>query len=249
MILKYHLEKMDKIKKEESKEEIIKNLENEFKGCELWAIWSSKCWKCGKDIKVAINTTGWSFNPFPYFGEGLWSKEKNEKIETTLRTLGVKRELRYSDTIRDKYIANVCPYCDRIQGDWFLDDELGELIYTLENDFKLLLFKDSILIDKFPNIEEFEKKYWKAFLLRDLKDLEKCKICGCYIDYYPQTFKEYLNKYPESKEIFEKIGKIRKRVTHHISYDPEITIEICTKCHARIHHSKNPKYNKFRPSQ
>jgi succinate dehydrogenase/fumarate reductase-like Fe-S protein len=286
MILKYHLEKMDKIKKEkqmiyckdckhfreqtwndfcyywgtritkayrkfcrgfekkeESKEEIIKNLENEFKGCELWGVWSRKCWKCGKDIKVAINTTGWSFNPFDL----LSASSKAEKIFEILKKMGVNMKLKFSKTIGKSYIGNVCPYCDALQGNWFLNDELSYHIYVPENDFKLLVFKDNNLIDEFSNFEEFEKKYWKAFLLREIRCLEECEICGRYITFSPQTFEDFLKKYPESKEILEKFGKIEKRIVHHISYNPEMIVNICSSCHAKIHHSKNPKYNKFRP--
>jgi hypothetical protein len=34
--------------------------------------------------------------------------------------------------------------------------------------------------------------------------------------------------------------------THHINYFDNKTIRVCTKCHAKIHHSKNKKYDKYR---
>jgi len=34
---------------------------------------------------------------------------------------------------------------------------------------------------------------------------------------------------------------------HHISYKEDITIIVCSSCHAKIHHSKDPKYTKYQP--
>ena len=35
---------------------------------------------------------------------------------------GVKMELRFSETVQHRYMANVCPNCDQTQGNWFLYD-------------------------------------------------------------------------------------------------------------------------------
>jgi hypothetical protein len=127
---------------------------------ELWAIWYRNCWKCGNTIKVALNTEGWSFNPFGEIGI-LWAKTINERIRKALKQFGVKLELRYSKTINDEYIANVCPYCNAIQGEWFIREDFLDLLYGTRQDFKLILFKNGKIIDTFSCIEEFQNKYVK----------------------------------------------------------------------------------------
>jgi hypothetical protein len=62
-----------------------------------------ECWKCGKRIPV-----------FTWKGHQDWQKEKPpEPIPNVL-------QLRYSSVVDHEYWVNVCPYCNRIQGDWYL---------------------------------------------------------------------------------------------------------------------------------
>jgi hypothetical protein len=212
-------------------------------GYELWAVWATKCWKCGKSVKVAIDTDGCSFNPFDHYEEPWKGAGDNEDI---LKSFGVNRELRYSKTAGTTYMANVCPYCGALQGDWFIRDELLEIAYTPPKDFKLFLIKNGSVFDVLSTIEEFKDKYWKFFLYRSLETLGRCEVCRCYISFYPEMFEEY-KKYPEAREILEKYGEIRKLVRHHISYKEDKTIDVCSNCHVKIHQSGSSEYIKFRP--
>ena len=169
--------------------------------------------------------------------------------ENTMRAFnifGVKIELRYSKTVEDKYMANVCPYCNSIQGDWFIHEEAMGFVDNLPEDFKLILIDNGKIVDTLSSVEEFESKYWRFFLDEYLRSLERCYICGCYISYAPKEAEEY-RKYEGAGEILDKYGEIRQLVMHHISYKDNITIDVCPTCHAKIHHSKDPKYAKFRP--
>ena len=211
---------------------------------ELWAVWGSKCWKCGKPITVAMDTAGFAFNPFADIGEP-WRKSMDENTMRALKLFGVKMELRYSKMAGVEYMANVCPHCNIIQGELFLGDEfLG--VVDQRGDFKLLLFDNGEIVDTLSSVEEFETKYWRFFLDEYLRSLERCYICGCYISYAPKKAEEY-RKYEGAGEILDKYGEIRQLVMHHISYRDNITIDICPVCHAKIHHSKDSKYAKFRP--
>jgi len=214
---------------------------------QLWAIWETHCWHCGQKIKVAaeINTEG--FNPSNFMDGAMWSKSEDDKIESTLKALGANRKLKFSKTINDSYLANVCPYCDALQGDWFVQDEVVDQLCSPDESFKILLFKDSILIDTLPSVEKFKQKYWKMFLYENLSFLKKCKVCGCYITDDPSIFEEYLKKYPESNEILAPYGKIKKEIIHHLNYAKNITISVCDFCHAKIHHSEDPEYFRFHP--
>jgi hypothetical protein len=213
---------------------------------ELWAVWGSKCWKCEKPITVTKDTAGWSFNPFVDIGGDMWSNSVNENTIRILNKFNVKMELRYSKTLEDKYIANVCPYCNNIQGNWFINEEFMDIMYNLPEDFKLILIDNGKIADTLSTIEEFESKHWEFFLNHYLKSLKQCHICKCYISDMPEHIEKY-QKYEGAQAILGKYGKIRKLVTHHISYKDNITIDICSVCHAKIHNSKDSKYAKFRP--
>jgi predicted HD phosphohydrolase len=208
-------------------------------------VWDSKCWKCNNRITVAKDTAGWSFNPFADIGE-MWSNSVNENTIRILNKFNVKMELRYSKMANCEYMANVCPYCNNIQGDFFINDEIGDFIYDPTEYFKLVLMHQGNIVDILSSLEEFKSKYWEFYLNNYLESLEQCHICKCYISYTPERIKEY-RKNEKAKPILKEYGEIRKRVRHHISYKDNIIIDICPVCHAKVHHSRDPKYVKFRP--
>lgn len=71
------------------------------------------CWKCGQNVNVAVGSKeGETFFPDDFTGEELTFAEANEVI----------LDRRFSATERRKYLANVCAFCDQIQGNWFLDN-------------------------------------------------------------------------------------------------------------------------------
>ena len=75
------------------------------------AIDLKNCWKCNKNIKIAV---GYKNNE--NMEQDLFT---DEEVEFTKQN-GVILKHRFSGTIKAKYLANVCPYCDQIQGNWFL---------------------------------------------------------------------------------------------------------------------------------
>lgn len=64
----------------------------------------SNCWKCKKQILVFTWPNHSSFS--------ITEPTKKPKPRTI--------QWRYSNTVRSKYWANCCPFCNRIQGDFFL---------------------------------------------------------------------------------------------------------------------------------
>jgi ssDNA-binding Zn-finger/Zn-ribbon topoisomerase 1 len=66
------------------------------------------CYKCDKQMIV-----------FDWSNSELWGKEvPPEPVPKTV-------QLRYTKTIDESYWANVCPFCDSVQGDWYLNMEPG----------------------------------------------------------------------------------------------------------------------------
>ncbi len=92
-----------------------------------YALWQRKCWKCKKDVIVALNVEGWSFVPG---GEGeLWTQELPNWLIKHLRSLGANIHYRKTLTVKEGYYANVCPYCNAVQGEWFLREEILNYLY------------------------------------------------------------------------------------------------------------------------
>lgn len=66
------------------------------------------CYKCEKQMIV-----------FDWSNSEMWSKEEPpEPIPKTVQK-------RYTQTIGESYWANVCPFCNSVQGDWYLNMEPG----------------------------------------------------------------------------------------------------------------------------
>ena len=72
---------------------------------------TTDCWNCGQNVNVAIGDID---------GEGLWQDLFTSEELEFARENGVTLERRFSATAREKYLANICPGCDQIQGNWFL---------------------------------------------------------------------------------------------------------------------------------
>ena len=75
------------------------------------AINMKDCWKCDQSIKVSVGYKDGSELEQDFFTD--------EELEFA-RENGVILERRFSSTAKAKYLANVCPHCDQIQGNWFL---------------------------------------------------------------------------------------------------------------------------------
>ena len=69
------------------------------------------CWKCGGNVTVATGDKDGQGLEQDYF--------TTEEIEFAHEN-GVTLERRFSATVGEKYLANVCTQCDQIQGNWFL---------------------------------------------------------------------------------------------------------------------------------
>lgn len=42
------------------------------------------------------------------------------------------------------------------------------------------------------------------------------------------------------------VGPIKQLVTHHTSYSPEETMPVCSSCHSKIEHSKDPEFKQYK---
>jgi len=130
---------------------------------QLWVVFNYECWKCHKKLKVALNV---SRTLDDYFSnDEIGSNDRmfsDEPIDPDIRKVlelhGCHLDMMYSKTVGDSYMANFCPYCNSIQGEYFLKDLYMELIYT--GPLEYLLFKDRELImsTNADSLEDMAKK-------------------------------------------------------------------------------------------
>jgi len=150
----------------------------EMANYELWAVWDTKCWKCRTKIFVAMDTGDWVFDPIEGELGVMWIDEIDERVLKILEKFGVKIEHRYSKTVEHEYMVNVCPNCNSIQGDWFVHEELIDLIYDNPSDHKLLLLIDTNkgeLVDTLNTFADFQNKYLREKIKIDEKEEEHLK--------------------------------------------------------------------------
>ena len=87
------------------------------------------CWKCGQNVNVATGTID---------GDGLEQDDFTDEEISFAKDNGVTLERRFSATMQERYLANVCTNCDQIQGNWFLymdpfHDRFNLSVKTREN--------------------------------------------------------------------------------------------------------------------
>ena len=90
----------------------------------VYAIWRSRCWKCEKNIKVAVHygrVNGIAF---------LWQESAPATTIARLGGLGVRMERRKVGQSGHTYVLNVCPRCNATQSDFPLEKEMGALLKT-----------------------------------------------------------------------------------------------------------------------
>ena len=134
---------------------------------------TTECWKCNRAMKVAMLVAD--------NGRELLSpSEFNEEEIRIAKSLGVNIAKRYSKTIKDSYVANVCGHCNAFVGDFYMH----EYYYSPHDDEVDLSFKCFSCFNKEQNAKfqaEMEASKKMANQLSELEAIEKgkqCPICG-----------------------------------------------------------------------
>jgi len=80
----------------------------------------SKCWKCHGDMKVAVLYCEYSvLGPDKFTSEELTiAREKGAIIQTN-----------YSSVVREEYLSNTCPHCQKLTGNYYLFEHLSDAKY------------------------------------------------------------------------------------------------------------------------
>lgn len=76
---------------------------------------SSNCWKCGQEMTIAMLVTK--------SGHHIVSAAKFNDEDIKIATnLGANIKQRYSKTVNESYLANVCKHCDAFAGDFYMHE-------------------------------------------------------------------------------------------------------------------------------
>ena len=76
---------------------------------------TTECWKCNHAMKVAMLVADNG-------REILSPSEFNEEEISIAKSLGANIAKRYSKTVKDSYVANVCGHCNAFVGDFYMND-------------------------------------------------------------------------------------------------------------------------------
>ncbi|AKG91318.1 hypothetical protein GAH_01385 [Geoglobus ahangari] len=65
--------------------------------------------------------------------------------------------------VKEGYYANVCPYCNAVQGDWFLNEELINYLYEEKpQNFKIVEIRKEGIVRQFNSVREADAYYNRA---------------------------------------------------------------------------------------
>lgn len=82
-------------------------------------IFAGPCWRCGRELRIAdITSFRYSYN---------FEDLPNDLIDL-VKEKGVTLDARYSKTTESTYIANICPHCNSMIGNFYLHE------YTMEGE-------------------------------------------------------------------------------------------------------------------
>ena len=134
---------------------------------------TTECWRCNQAMKVAMLVADNG-------REILSPSEFNEEEISIAKSLGANIAKRYSKTVKDSYVANVCGHCNTFVGGFYMHE-----YYNLPHDNEIgLSFKCFNCFHNEQNekrIAEMEASKKMADKLFELKVREKgkqCPICG-----------------------------------------------------------------------
>ena len=128
-----------------------------------------------------------------------------------------------------------CParfsFYSRLGDEWGESDDWDGYCHECEKDFR----RDGLFCSK-----ECEERDRKRRAARSVTRSPTCAVCRRKIvesDYSGWNAGDSLGE----------DHLPRRLVYHHVSYNPEEVIHVCQGCHNRIHHSKDPQYERWRP--
>jgi hypothetical protein len=201
---------------------------------------NAKCCSCKKEIDI--------YYPERFaYKHGLgYVRKRNSKIQS------------------GKTIGNICPYCDSFQGNWIISERLLEVSHNsnirnscvwVDEDLKCSKcgadIDYEIYQEEATDIFNFYEGYWgdKCLSCMNEEDVEslvemlhvmnRCTVCDRLI---------FDDQYSYDNITLDDTTIIRSKPNkHHVNYEKNEIIIVCSECHMKIHNSKKKKYKEYRP--
>jgi hypothetical protein len=170
----------------------------------------------------------------------------------------------FRNTQGRKIIGNVCPYCNAFQDHWFVehsfilrcnDSNLGDSCVWVDEDLKCDTCGASLDYEIRKNesldIIQFYQGSWgrkclscmneedAEFLVDRIYEMTRCAVCDRLI-FDTQDFSENIT-IDDTTIVRSKPNK------HHVNYEKNKVMIICSECHMKIHNSMKKKYREYRP--
>ena len=98
--------------------------------------WTGNCYKCKRPVPLVLPCADEADDP------GMWPQELSRALLRAMRR-HARVELRTTAMTGHSYHANVCPHCDAVQGDWFVQDEFLELASVTPSTLKTEFWPDT----------------------------------------------------------------------------------------------------------
>ncbi|MDE0079223.1 MAG: hypothetical protein OXO50_17015 [Caldilineaceae bacterium] len=185
------------------------------------------CWKCKRNLRVAVGYKDDEALGY-HITRGTEIGFTDEELEF-IKANGVVMERRFSSDAGTKYLANICPHCDRLTGNWFLYsdphhrrfnvhlttrekygpcDRCSTLWCNTHGDY--LNFADD------PNcpecVREAEKSICSNVSDRECFYPDRCQRDGCYFqNRHEQELKRQTQEKQETAERQRKEAEVQKR--------------------------------------
>ena len=89
------------------------------------------CWHCKKNMRVAVgykDDVVLGFNSLSGTEIGFTAEELD-----FIKDKGVILERRFSNDAKTKYLANICPHCDQLTGNWYLQKDPHHRRFTVDS--------------------------------------------------------------------------------------------------------------------
>jgi hypothetical protein len=206
------------------------------------------CWNCKNTYTVILPILFQDGEPYMDYSPSLEEFKEYGNIE-----------YRFSKTKHMRYYANVCPNCDKIFGEFFLDGKILEYL----NDFDKIKDKNCLREIQLSSLDDDgmpkrsnicyiceKNSFYQKIIQGHQYDYSVCHSC------YDEIYKIGITKCERCNKLFN--GRDTKSIgvynpdckhVHHITYDPPKTMALCHECHKKIHSKTNCLDELYKPKE
>lgn len=186
------------------------------------------CWKCNRSLRVAVGYKDDEALGY-HITRGTEIGFTDEELDF-IKANGVVMERRFSSDAGTKYLANVCPHCDRLTGNWYLYSDPHHRRFTVHlatreeygpcdrcSTYRCNTHGDYLNFTDDPNcpqcVREAEKTMCPNVSDRECYYPDRCQQDGCYFqNRQEQELKRQAQEKQEIAERQREEAEVQKRM-------------------------------------